>query len=176
MKNVFNAFVEISSISDCGSLSTDSLRRQDGNKAFLYLTVALVIDYKFRSHGLCFSKAFGNLLTHRKRVIPPKLQALNYRKASPFPSSIMDLQSGRLCLCYFPHAYLLCMAAFLSIAVYSVCISDHSQSPCASGHRELEDTDVILLRAEPVLLSFVCLCFFFLFSSRVKLPVLSTGS
>lgn len=120
-----------------------------------HFCIALVNGYKFRSHGLCFSKACEHVLSHRKHVIPPKLQALNYKKASPFPSSIMDLQSDHLCLCCFPHAYLLCIAA------YSVCISDHSQSPCPSGHRGLEDTDVILLRAEPVLLSLVCLCFFF---------------
>lgn len=34
-----------------------------------------------------FSKTFGHISTHRKYIIPPKLQAFNYRKVSPFPSS-----------------------------------------------------------------------------------------
>lgn len=51
MKNVLNVFVEVSSISGCWFLSTDSVRRQDKGEAILYLRVAFVIRYKFRSHG-----------------------------------------------------------------------------------------------------------------------------
>lgn len=66
-----------------------------------------------------FSKAFGHILTHRKYAIPPKLQAFNYRKASPFPSIEMVLQSGCLWLCCFPAAYLLCIAVFLSSTTHN---------------------------------------------------------
>lgn len=107
-----------------------------------------------KSWAWTFSKVFGHILTHRKYVIPPKLQAFNYREVSLLPSSNMDLQSGRLCLCCFPHAYLL----------YHCISVQHSQLPCEdceSAHRVLEDTDAILLRATAVLLSSVCLCSLF---------------
>lgn len=34
-----------------------------------------------------FSRTLGQIWTHRKHIIPPKLQAFSYRKASPFPGS-----------------------------------------------------------------------------------------
>lgn len=117
-----------------------------------------------------FSKAFGHILTHRKYVIPPKLQAFNYRKASLFPSSIMDLQSGRLCLCCFPRAYLLCMLYFcpapLTITLWGLWI----WSQRAGIHRchSAQSSDSTAFFCTLVLL--------FSFSSSVKLLVLGTGS
>lgn len=86
-----------------------------------HFCIALVIGYKFRSHGLCFSKACEHVLSHRKHVIPPKLQALNYKKASPFPSSIMDLQSDHLCLCCFP------LISCASLHILSVFLTTHNR-------------------------------------------------
>ena len=67
----------------------------------------------------------------------------------------------------------------LSLVRHCPSVQHHSQSPykaCESSRRVLEETEAILCRAVPVLLSFVCMCLFFSFSSSVKPFVLSTGS
>lgn len=103
--------------------------------------------------------------------MPPKLQAFNYRKHLFSPAVSWTCKV----VVFACVVFLMLISVFLSCCIS---VQRHLQSPsegCESGHRGLEDTDAILLRAPPPLL-FVCLCFFFSFNSSVKLLVLSTGS
>lgn len=82
----------------------------------------------------------------------------------------MDLQSGRLCLCCFPHTYLLCMPyccpAALTITLWGLWIWSQGvgRHRCHSAQSRAS-------------IAFFCmLVLLFPFSNSVKLLVLSTGS
>lgn len=92
--------------------------------------------------------------------MPPKLQAFNYRKHLFSPAVSWTCKV----VVFACVVFLMLISVFLSCCIS---VQRHLQSPsegCESGHRGLEDTDAILLRAPPPLL-FVCLCFFFLLTA-----------
>lgn len=140
-----------------------------GPKQFRIWQLPLWLAANSETMAWTFSKAYGHILSHRKYVIPPKLQAFNYRKASPFPNSIMDLQSGRLCLCCFPYAYLTCIAVFLSSTTHN--------HPVRTVNLVTGRWKTLRFCSEQQQCCFILYaCAFFSFSSSLKLLVLSTGS
>lgn len=167
MKNVFNAFVEISSISDCWSLSTDSLRRQDGNKAFLYCFSEWL---QIQKPWALLQQSMWARLVSQKACNPSQIASVELQESISFPqqyhglakwSSLLVLFSSRLSLV---HRCIFCLYFWpltIALSIWSQGVGRHR---CHSAQSRTSA-------------AFFCmLVLFFLFSSCVKLPVLSTGS
>lgn len=87
---------------------------------------------------------------------PSQITSIQLQESNSFPQQNHGLAKWSSLLVLF--------SSCVSLVHHCISVQHHSQSPCEdceSGHKGLEDTYAILLRAAPVLLSFVCLCFFF---------------
>lgn len=99
-------------------------------------------------------------LDSQKACNPSQITSVQLQESVSFPQQCHGLAKWSSLLVLF--------SSCLSLVDHCISVQHHSQSPCEdcqSDHRGLEDTDAILLRAAPMLLSFVCLCFFFLLAA-----------